>query len=427
MTNNLINIESDQYLHKVYFFIGAATLILMVAFVYSPVSYLSFSGPDDHWMLLKNPYIKPAHYDWAYFNAIFHRVNNLQYSPLNTLYYSFIYKINGFDPYYFHVMNIIIHFLSTISVFYFAKNILIAFKIDNILPISFLTAMIWGIHPLNVEAVAWISGSKILICTLLTIVSFNLFIVGYTNKQIIKQIGSLLLFIISFFFKEQAIITPIMYLIFILCYKLNESGKLFFTISEITFLAVSFIISYFFIRITIQVNYGPALEFPPIKYYPLIQKFLLICYCAYFYISNFFFPSGLHYNYQFPFDPYDITPPEFKIYPFIILVIVVAVFYSIKKSKNQYFNIFCIFLCIVQISLELQILPMTRPAVVADRYMYFPLIPLIMTMLVFLFKFKRNKAIRQILDPIFIIYILYLSLYCYQMANYWQHLNLIKS
>lgn len=423
---NLSIVTPDPFLRKVQYLIGLSIIALLISCVYSPVVYLSFSGPDDHWMLLKNPYINPAHYNWDYFKAIFQRVNAIQYSPLNTLYYSLVYKINGFDPYYFHLMNVIIHFLSTISVFYLSKNILASFRIGNRLPICFIVAVIWGIHPLNVEAVAWISGSKILICTLCTIISLSQFISWYLTKKNYKIVISIFLFIISFFFKEQAIITPVMYVLFIIFFKMNESKRIDFDIYEIFFLLITFTITYFLIRFTIEVNYGPDLIFPPIKYYPLTQKFFLICYCLYFYILNLFLPNGLHYNYNFPFAPYDITPLRFIILPFVILLIGVISVYMLRKSKNRNFNLFCIFIGFSQIALELQVLPMTRPAIVADRYMYFPAIPIILMISVFLFNKIKTKSLKEIFIPLFILYIAFLASYCNQMASYWQHFNLIK-
>lgn len=417
----------DNYLRNIYHGVGFLTLVLLVSFVYSPVASLSFSGPDDHWMLLKNPYVNPESYDWAYFKAIFKRVNDIQYSPLNTLYYSFVYKINGFDPYYFHVMNVAIHFCSTVSVYFLSKNVLSAFDIDNTELISFFTCLVWCIHPLNVEAVAWISGSKILICTLCTILSFNIFISGYRKKKVHLLLVSFLLFVVSFFFKEQAIITPIMYLIFILFYKLKKNGKISFSIMDILFLFVSFTVSAFFIWHTIHVNYGEAIVFPPIKYYPLTQYFFIVCYCFFFYVSNFFLPRGLHYNYDFPFEPYDITPIEFKLYPFIVLILVLVVVHLYRKSKNKYFNLFCICICLSQLSLELQVLPMTRPAVVADRYMYFPSITLIMASLVFISKYIHTTIFKQIVSPVLLLYVAYLVIYCNQMAGYWEHFNIIVS
>lgn len=124
----------------------------------------------------------PEKYSFYYFDNIFHRISNIQYSPLNTFYYSLIYKINGYDPYYFHLANVIIHLINTLLVFLLSKQILRAFNIQGASYISLITSFLWGICAVNVEPVVWISGSKILISTFLTLVSFLCFIRGVIYK-----------------------------------------------------------------------------------------------------------------------------------------------------------------------------------------------------------------------------------------------------
>ncbi len=70
-------------------------------------------------------------YDFHYLYGIFKKDFDIQYSPLNTLYYSLVYKINGFDPYYYHLFNIILHLANAILVFYVVRNISGLFNYKN--------------------------------------------------------------------------------------------------------------------------------------------------------------------------------------------------------------------------------------------------------------------------------------------------------
>lgn len=64
---------------------------------------------------------------------------------------SFIYRISGTSPILYHLASIILHSINAILVFVFLS---IFFKAAS----SFLGACVFAAHPVNVEAVAWISG-----------------------------------------------------------------------------------------------------------------------------------------------------------------------------------------------------------------------------------------------------------------------------
>ncbi len=420
------SLENMPTMKATYGFLGAAFFLLVVSFVYSPVTTLGFSLPDDHWMLLKNEYVHPEKYNWEYFKTIFSRISNIQYSPLNTLFYCLIFKINGFDPYYFHLANVVIHIINSLLVFKLAQHLLTVFSVPNKLFASYIVALFWSIHPMHVEVVAWVSGSKILLCTLFTLVSFNQFILGVVTKKVSLYLLSILCFVVSFYFKEQAIITPVMFLLLLIFYKLQNLKKIRFTVIEITFLFVMFGLTILFGLYTIHVNYARELDFPPINYYPLTQRVILIAYCLFFYFSNLIVPRNLKYHQEFPFSPYETTPDIFAIYAFIMLVAGALIVYLILRSKDRWFYAFCFLVALAQLSLELQIIPMTRPAMVADRYMYFPAITLLLALIPGLMKFRKIPIARFLYRPLGTAYLIYFILYSNQMANYWHNLNLIK-
>lgn len=407
--------------------IGTILFFSLLFFVYSPVTSLSFSGPDDHWMLLKNNFVNHSSYNLEYFERIFRRVNNIQYSPLNTLYYSFIFKINGFDPYYFHLGNVLVHTLNAIAIFSLIQNILNSFLIKgNSMLISYLVTLFWAVHPLQVEVVAWISGSKILLCTFFTVLSFNMFITAAVNKKTIYYATSLICFIISFFFKEQAIITPVMFLLFLIFYKLVRFKSLKFYPGEVITLILSFALTICFGLHTINVNYSEAKDFPPIIYYPIISRIILIVYCFYFYFTNLIIPRGLHYHIEFPFRPHEPIPFVFFIYAIISLAIVISISRYIYKSKYKIYFTFCILIVLSQLALQLQIIPMTRPAIVADRYMYFPSIMLLLAIITIFVNTRKGAFAKLFYSTILASSITYFVLYSNQLVNNWHNLNLIK-
>jgi hypothetical protein len=421
-------LSDKTYLNRVTQLTCLLMVALSVAIIYSPITKLSFANPDDHWMLLKNEFAHPAAYSLDYFSQIFHRVNNVQYSPLNTFYYSLILKINGYDPYYFHLANVFIHFLNAILVFLLAREILRSFRVEGAAYISLLTCLLWGINSINIEPVAWISGSKILLCTCLTLCSFLFFIKGFLKDSLPYLTLSFLTFFISFFFKEQAIITPVLLCLFVFFYNLSTTGKVRLKGVYLSFLLLFFLCAVLFGLHTIKVNYDQNLIVPPIHNYPWYQKVILVCYCFSFYFYSVVFPFDLHYNYLFPFEPYASIPPiVYLCLPAIILVVVF--YYRIyKKSAGFYLYLFLFSLFLCEIFLQLQIIPMTRPAIMADRFMYFPSIPLLITFSKILFDFFRNKKSMSdyIAFSLFAFYAVSMIIRSNNIVHYWINFNLIK-
>jgi len=162
---------------------GIIIVLLLSAYIYGPLTLLGFCSADDPWMLLLNKYAHPESYSLQYLREVFTRINDIQYSPVNTLVYSLIYRFNAYDPYYFHLFNFCLHMANGIILLLLARRILSAFSIPNAGIIAYLVYMLWCLHPLNVEPVVWVSGSKILICTFLTLVSFYYFVKAFPQNN----------------------------------------------------------------------------------------------------------------------------------------------------------------------------------------------------------------------------------------------------
>lgn len=421
-------LNDQTYLNRIIQFTGLLIVALLVSIIYAPITGLGFANPDDHWMLLKNKYVHPVAYTFDYFNTVFHRVDNIQYSPLNTLYYSLIFKINGYDPYYFHLANVLIHLLNSILLFLLAKEVLNAFQVDGALYISLIACTIWAINPINVEPVAWISGSKILISTSLTLCSLLFFIKGILNGSLRLLLLSFVVFFISFFFKEWAIITPVLFLLFYFFYNLSHTQKIKLKKRDFFILSLFFACSILFGLLTIQVNYDQREIIPPMRNYPFYQKLLLICYCFCFYFYSLALPFNLHYNYVFPFVPYGQVPIIVYLCPLAVILAVAFYYWLYKRSKNIYLHLLLFGFFFAEIFLQLQIIPMTRPALMADRFMYFPSAPLLITFAKVLYDLFKNKTgiSGYISFPLVTFYAVSLISKSNALVYSWINLNLLK-
>jgi len=409
--------------------IGLVTGILLSVYAFAPISDLGFAIPDDHWMLLKNEYVHPDSYNVTYFKIVFSRISNIQYSPLNTLYYSIVYKINGFDPYYYHMVNFLFHLFNTLLIYILTRKILKLFNIDNSMLIAYFVAVIWCVHPLNVETVTWISGSKIILCSFFTLLSFLFFVKAIPKEGVRYYVYSIIAFVLSCFLKEQAMITPFMFILTVICCQLNSRSEIKLSNRFKVFISFLIIGSLALCLFTLEVNKISS-DYKPIAIYPVFQRLLLIFYCLCFYLGSSLMPVNLHYHYPFPIDPYQDVPFWFYLYTIFLTALLIYLSVKVYQSGQRYFYLLLAGIFLSQISLELQIIPMTRPAIMADRYMYLPLFALLIIFLHLFINIVCNNMAsgkyRKLLLLVPIVYALLLSIYSHGLTGEWAKLNLIR-
>lgn len=102
------------------------------------------------------------------------------YIPLTRLTWSANYAVSGLDPWGYHLVNLALH-AANAAIFYFvARRLLAAAAADGpvgpgrdpalVVPAG-VAALVFGIHPLRVEPVAWISARPDLLCALFSLLA----------------------------------------------------------------------------------------------------------------------------------------------------------------------------------------------------------------------------------------------------------------
>jgi len=416
---------SDYAIH----FALSSFLLLMLFFVYIPITHLEFAVPDDTWMLLKNMEVRPDAYSLEYFYKVFTAINDNQYSPLITLYYHLIYKINGYDPYYYHLFSFILHCLNTAIVGALGYRLMVAFNIPNRLLNTYVIALIWAVHPLNVEPTTWIAAVKIGWFCFFSLLSFLYFMKAYEKNRHFSFCVSTLFFLLSCFCKEQSIITPFVFLTFVLCHKMQTGNSVLKLETYVMYVCLMFVITFSFAVLTYSANNLSSTDYTPIAHYSVFKRIAISFYCLNFYLTSFMLPVGLHYHYAYPIQPNDAIPLLMIIYPLLLVICFLFIGYLMKSSAYKYYYLFCFLFFVFEICLVMQIIPMTRPAVMADRYMYLPLFSLLLIAIPFLSdwlsKFSTNYKVSAIAALLFLSYILFLIIYSQQLVLNWKHFNLI--
>lgn len=137
----------------------AVFLMVAIGLIFSPVSDYGFLDQDDDKYVTQNPQVleglSARGFLWA-FTSMGYASN---WHPLTWLSHMTDVQLFGANPRWHHRMNVLFHSANTLLLFFLLRTMTGAFWR------SAFTAAFFGVHPLHVESVAWISERKDVLST----------------------------------------------------------------------------------------------------------------------------------------------------------------------------------------------------------------------------------------------------------------------
>ena len=179
------------------------------------------------------------------------------YRPVVNISFIIDSQFSGKSPVFYHISNIIFHFLAASFLFVLLLELGIKRQI------SLLLALLFAVHPLLTNAVDWIVGRNDMLAGLFTILSF-LYLVRFLNKEKVKYLYlHILFFSIAIFTKEVSLFLPVIALIYLFLFRREKlKPRYLLRLILLWFLPVIVFLSlrYIFIPPAENVTYGlPAL------------------------------------------------------------------------------------------------------------------------------------------------------------------------
>jgi tetratricopeptide (TPR) repeat protein len=153
-----------------------------------------FTNWDDNTLVLENEAIRSLSPENVV--AIFTPVRGKTYQPLRVLSYAANYAIAEFAPFGYHLLNTLLHVGAAVMLLLFVYALLPALQVKasahERLLIAALVAGLFAFHPVNVEAVAWISSRKygLLALFYFSALYLHLCALGAGDKRLHWQAGS---------------------------------------------------------------------------------------------------------------------------------------------------------------------------------------------------------------------------------------------
>lgn len=349
-------------------------LALLITFaVFIKVSGYDFVSLDDESYVMQNDDIRGLSSD--HLKAFFTEYYVGMYQPLTMISYAIDYALFKLNPSGYHAVNLLLHLLNTFLVF------LLISRLSRKKFVAFFVAVLFGIHPMHIESVAWISERKdvlyafFFLASLLSYLEYKI----YSGKKSVLFI-SIICFACSLLSKSMAVTLPAV--IFLMDYYFQKPINKKSVIEKIPFLILGAV--FCFLAFISQKSQGGI---NPLGGYNPFDRIFISLYALAYYPVMMIFPAVQSVYHYFPLKSGGFLPLEY----YSAALVIPAVYFIIKRIKtNKKELIFGMLFYAITVLPVLQIIPVGDSAV-SERYSYMPYIGLFYLIINPLFGMTENN------------------------------------
>ncbi len=330
--------------------IAAAALIAFL-----PTINNGFTNWDDDAYITANPDIR--HIDAPSVAKLFSSVYSANYQPVTMMVYALEYGCFGLDPAGYHWVNLLMHIANCILVF------ILIFRLSGSSIAAFVTSLLFAVHPLHAESVAWLAECKDVVATFFYLISL-LFYLRFTGKNARSAyILSLAMLLLSLLSKPTAVSLPVVLLLI----DYYRAGKIGWT--QVRTKLPFFVCSAIFCVVTIatQKHVDVIRSIPTLT---VLQKIGVPFYGLIFYLVKTLAPVRLCALYSFP--PVITAALNIKFALSAVAAVILAALIFRCRNRSAALRFGSLFFLITLLPM-LGIIQVGN-AMVAERYTYIPLI-----------------------------------------------------
>jgi tetratricopeptide (TPR) repeat protein len=350
-------------------------LALSITGIYWQVRNFDFINYDDPVYVTENPRVLEG-LNWESIKWAFTSIYGSNWFPLTWLSLMLDRQLFGVNPGTFHLINVVLHTVNAIVLF-----IILSRCTKDIWP-SFFTAVVFGLHPLHVESVAWIAERKDVLSTLFWMLTM-LGYIRYVEKPTVRRYMIVLAAFIAGLMSKPMLVT-LPFVLLLVDYWPLQRIRLSRNIRQenpdqrnntrtISFLVLEkvplFVLSAASCVMTLiaQKSKGAVSSFEVLSLSDRLTN-ALVSYTSY--IGKMFWPTGLAIFYPHPQD--NIPLLKIVISTMILFAVSLAVIFSCRKKRYLlvgwlwYLGTLVPVIGLVQVGAQ----------AMADRYAYIPVIGL---------------------------------------------------
>lgn len=381
-------------------------ILSVVAFCLYPVLSNDWVNWDDPLYVLGNPLVQELNGDS--FRAAFTTPEVVGlYHPLTILSLAVDYHFWAEDALGFHLTNLLFHLLNTALVFLLFR------KLKAPLIVAGFVALLFGMHPMHVESVAWISARKDVLYLFFFLLSLIFYINGISSegkKRFAWVSVSLLAFSCSLLAKNIAFTLP--FVLLLIDYLLQQRFSWKALLAKFPFFLLA--IAAMFLAKSGQLESNSMDSLSAISY---DQSVFFGMYNTVFYLFKSIVPIQLTAFHPFPGNGTVLLVHYLAVIPF--LGVLFALFWSYRRARKVFFGLAFFLITIAPL---LQIIPFGK-AINSERYTYLPYIGLFYLIALLVEKLIRSeqKPLRYLTIAVASIWMLFLAVQTRHQSTAWEN------
>lgn len=371
--------EEDFFQKRATVFIMGGIVALATWLFYRVCLENQFTNWDDPSYIINNGLIKDTSGEGL--KAIFSEAVMGNYHPFTILSYAIEYSYVNLQPWLYHFDSLLLHVVVTVLVYCFV-NLLTRRPLA-----AAITALLFGLHPMHVESVAWLAGRKDVLYATFYVAACIVYIYYLRTaggKKWLWYFLVLVLFLCSLLSKPVAVVLPLTLLI--IDYFERRKFMLATILEKLPHFAIA--VGFGIKSIMDQKSFGSVDTHVTSN---LLDRLALGGYAFITYLWKAVAPIGLCNYYPYP-GKTGALPATFYIYPVAMVAMIFLVWRFARKSKPIVFGTLFF---MANIILLLQFLPVGS-AIIAERYTYMSYLGLFFIVGWFVSEFFEKGGNRQI-------------------------------
>ena len=141
------------------------------------------------------------------------------YRPIRTLSYAIDYHLSGLNPVSYHLSNILFHSVTVLFVY------LITLSLLSNRTSAFCAALLFAVHPVHTDSVAYIAGRRDILCALFYIMGFYGFLKFRQTNRLVYAVFAFVAYGLSMGSKEMGVTLPAVFFLYDLVNQISSGEK----------------------------------------------------------------------------------------------------------------------------------------------------------------------------------------------------------
>jgi protein O-mannosyl-transferase len=393
-------------------------LLAMTLLLYWPVLSYDFVYYDDYGYVVENEFIRS--FSGSNFLSLLTQTKMAYWGPSTYFSFAIDYHFWQFDPFGYHLSNLIWHSINVLLLFFLIYYILRLPRFNYSFIFSQITAafaaLLFAIHPQNVEPVVWIASRKDVLSLaffLLTVLCY--FQYSQAQQRTIKKISyfaAIICFMIAIGAKPIVMTLPVILLLFdvYLLRRLSQENIKKLLLEKVPFFLLALIPA----LLTVY-GHAQSAVLADLQHVSLDFRLLNAAQTILLYLSHAIIPLGFSVFYPLP------RAEELTILP-LIAVILITLFLFLRRQSLAILLMAWLFFLITLFPV-LGMVSFNQIQAGADRFVYLPILPFYALFSLAIMRFLQDKkrVIQIIIGMILCGLIVTLFLLTRQQQTIWRN------